>query len=68
MRFGGESVKQIIKSSDLTPEQRLDMAIQAAWQCHLLHQGYLSRSGIPYVHGDLKPDISSSLMLKLNYP
>ncbi|WP_412756708.1 hypothetical protein [Legionella bozemanae] len=56
MRFGGDSVKQKIKSPDLTPEQRVDIAIQAAWQCHLLHQGYLSRSGVPYVHGDLKPD------------
>lgn len=56
MRFRGDSVKQKINNSDLTPEQRLDMAIQAAWQCHLLHQGYLSRSGVPYVHGDLKPD------------
>ncbi|KTD43048.1 hypothetical protein [Legionella parisiensis] len=56
MRFGGDSVKQKIKTPDLTPEQRLDMAIQAAWQCHLLHQGYLSKSGVPYVHGDLKPE------------
>ncbi|MCE0723607.1 MULTISPECIES: protein kinase domain-containing protein [Legionella] len=56
MEFRGDSVKKKIIKSDLTPEQRLDMAIQAAWQCHLLHQGYLSRSGIPYVHGDLKPD------------
>lgn len=56
MEFKGDSVKKKIQTSNLSEEQMLDFSIQAAWQCHLLHQGYLSSSGVPYVHGDLKPD------------
>lgn len=56
MEFKGDSVKKKIQTQNLSEEQMLDLSIQAAWQCHLLHQGYLSSSGVPYVHGDLKPD------------